>query len=209
METEAKIPTGGYWSAHQYKRHSVQEIEEFMGWSKLKEICEAALTVRDRALPAALFETGTRISECLQLKPEHFDLSDPQWVKCVDVPLVKQKKIGRPFRTFSFLRAEPLWIYVENHLSTTKQGSQLFPFKRKRAYQIITELGVSVKLELWDHWFRSQRASQMGAEYGLTESQLMEWFKVRDPTWARRYCKRGDWGLRKLIAERQPSEWRA
>jgi integrase len=198
----------GYWASHEYKRHSVGEIEEFVGWGRLAEICRAGTSPRDRAFPAALFETGCRVSEGIRLTTSHFDLSDPQWVRCVDVPIVKQKKVA-PSRTFSFLRSEPLFSVIEPYLSGLKPGSQLFPFTRQRAYQIVKAMGKKAGIEVWDHWFRSQRASQMGAEYRLSESQLMEWFKVRDPTWARRYCKLGDFGLRGIISERKPTEWRA
>jgi hypothetical protein len=47
----------------------------------------------------------------------------------------------------------------------------------------------------------------MGSEYEMTENDLMEWFKVKDRNWARRYCKKGDWGLRKVIGQKVPTEW--
>ena len=200
-------PAPGYWATHEYKRHSVGEIEEFVGWGKLADICKAAESQRDRAFPATLFETGCRVSEGIQLTAGTFDLSDAEWVRCVDVPIVKQKKVG-PTRTFSFLKSEPLFSVMEPYLSGLKSTDRLFPFSRQRAYQIVRKLGSKAGLEVWDHWFRSQRASQMGAEYRLSESQLMEWFKVKDPSWARRYCKLGDFGLRGIISEKRPAEWR-
>ncbi len=209
----------GYWADHPYadaslnhpyKRHSVGEVDEFVGWGKLKEVCEAGQSMRNRALPAALFETGTRISEAIQLKRGHFDLEDGTWVRCSNVPMVKQK-VTKPFRTFSFLKAEPLWPYlneyVESPMFALKPNLLLFPIGRNMAWKIVTELGKKVGVTIWNHWFRSQRASQMGAEYNMTENDMMEWFKVKDRNWARRYCKKGDWGLRKAILAEKPSEW--
>lgn len=206
----------GYWADHPYanpalnhpyKRHSVAEVEEFVGWGKLKLICEASYRPSYRALPAALFETGTRISEAIQLRRSNFDLSDPAWIRCVDVPIVKQK-VSKPFRTFSFPRDEPLFSYLDPYLSGLKSDELLFPFGRNNALKIIYGVGEKVQMKLWAHWFRSQRASQMGAEYEMTENDLMEWFKVKDRNWARRYCKKGDWGLRKVLESNKPLEWR-
>jgi integrase len=193
---------------HAYVRHSVGEVDEFIGWGRIEELSKLAISPRDKALPAALFETGCRVSEGIQLKKSHFDLTDSIWVTCVEIPIVKQK-MGKKTRTFSFPRDEPLWKVVEAYLQgLPKDDSPLFPFTRLRAYQIVKELGRGIGLEIWAHWFRSQRASQMGSEYRLTENELMEWFKVKDPTWARRYCKLGDWGLKRVLAERKPDAWR-
>jgi len=197
----------GYWarsSGHEYHRHSVQEIEEFVGWPKLREICEAGGSPRNKALPAALFLTGCRVSEGIQLRRSTFDLADPKRVRCVDVPIVKQK-LGKRSRTFSFPRGEPVWPYVEQYLAGLKRpDSMLFPFTRKQAYNIVVEQGKRAGVELWAHWFRSQRASQMGADYELTENDLLEWFKVKDRNWARRYCHKGDAGLWRVIEKKIP-----
>ncbi len=199
-----------WWSTHEYKRHSVGEVDEFVGWGKLNEICEAGQSLRNRALPATLFLTGTRISEAIQLRQAHFDLEDGTWVRCSNVPLVKQK-VAKPFRTFSFLKAEPLWSYLKEYVEAPifalKSNQLLFPIGSNMAYKIVTELGRKAGVTIWNHWFRSQRASQMGAEYNMTENDMMEWFKIRDRNWARRYCHKGDWGLRKAILENQPAEW--
>ena len=209
----------GYWADHPYadaslnhpyKRHSVGEIDEFVGWDKLNQICEAGNSLRNRALPAALFLTGTRISEAIQLRRANFNLDDGTWVQCSNVPMVKQK-VAKPFRTFSFLKAEPLWPhlkeYVEAPMFALKPSLLLFPIGRNMAWKIITEQGKKASVTVWNHWFRSQRASQMGAEYNMTENDMMEWFKVKDRNWARRYAKKGDWGLRKAILENKPPEW--
>ncbi len=204
----------GYWADHNYKRHSVDEIEEFIGWENLIKLIEKGNNLRNRALPAALFSTGTRISEGLQLRLSHFDLTDKEIVRCIKVPIVKQKKIYNKFRTFSFPRDEPAWHYVEEHIVKLKSRIRirnkdplLFQIKRVQSYNIVKDLGKQCKLEIWNHWFRSQRASQIGYEYDFTENELMEWFKVIDPTWARKYCKKGDKGLRKRMFENKPKEW--
>lgn len=202
-------PSLGWWGSHPYTRHSVGEVEEFIGWGKLLEICQASgQNQRNGALPAFLFETGCRVSEAIQLRRDHFEVKEG-WVRCLEVPIVKQK-ISKASRTFSFPRDEPLWENVcESYLATLMPNERLFPMNRTTALLIVKGLGKKAGLDIWAHWFRAQRASQIGAEYRLTENDLMEWFKVKDRTWARRYCKKGDWGLRKVLEENKPAEWRA
>lgn len=215
--TESPSKSPGYWASdyvnHQvsgfaprpFKKHSVNEVEEFVGWGKIESISKATNGLRNAALPLALFHTGTRVSEGIQLRRSHFDLSNPSWVKCVDVPIVKQK-VSKPFRTFSFPRDEPTWHLVEEYLGSLAPNALLFNLGRTQSYLLVRAMGKIAGLEVWNHWFRSQRASQMGAEYEMTENDLMEWFKVKDRNWARRYCKKGDWGLRKVM--KVPEQWR-
>ena len=201
-----------YWATHPYKRHSVGEIEGFCGWRKLQELCDSGQSPRNKALPAFMFSTGCRVSEVNQLRLSNFDLSDSEFVRCIHVPIVKQKKIGLNHRTFSFPKAEPLYPIIETYINSVKQfvrGSDplLFNLCRSQLWKIVVKLGRVNGLELWAHWFRSQRASQLGFEYEFTENELMEWFKVIDKTWARRYCKKGDMGFRKIMRSRAPETY--
>jgi integrase len=90
------------------------------------------------------------------------------------------------------------------------------PLSRIRMYQLIRELndrlpfelkkdlGLAVpfmdhtrtitlnnEIHLWLHWARSQRASQLAAEYQFTEGELMEWFGWKDIKTATRYAHKG------------------
>jgi len=209
-----KIP--GWWANHPYKRHSVWEIEEFVGWGKLLKLSSKGDNIVHRALPATLFSTGCRISEALQLRLSNFDLSIDGFVRCVKVPIVKQRNIKlNPTRTFSFPSNEPLWPRVKELLDLKHQLKNrknkdplLFNYCRSHSWRLVKKMGAQVGLTVWNHYFRSQRASQIGYEYKFTENELMEWFKVIDPTWARRYCKKGDYGLREVMIERKPNTWR-
>jgi hypothetical protein len=51
------------------------------------------------------------------------------------------------------------------------------------------------KIHLWNHWFRSQRASSLKASYGFTEGDLMEWFQWLDFKTATHYAHLGYSGL--------------
>lgn len=90
------------------------------------------------------------------------------------------------------------------------------PISRIRMYQIIRELndklppklkkelGLAIpfmdktrtikfsdEIHLWLHWARSQRASQLAAEYNFTEGELLEWFGWKDIKTATRYAHKG------------------
>lgn len=90
------------------------------------------------------------------------------------------------------------------------------PLSRIRMYQLIRELNtklplslrkelgltvpfmdptrtikISDEIHLWLHWARSQRASQLAAEYNFTEGELLEWFGWKDIKTATRYAHKG------------------
>jgi integrase len=50
---------------------------------------------------------------------------------------------------------------------------------------------ISDTIHLWQHWFRSQRASQLKAEYDFTEADLMEFFGWLDYRTALHYSHLG------------------
>lgn len=89
------------------------------------------------------------------------------------------------------------------------------PLSRVRAYQVIREVSdnlpsrlfrqlglnrpfndrqgrpIADKIHLWNHWFRSQRASQLKSDYGFAEGDLMEWFAWLDFKTATHYSHMG------------------
>jgi hypothetical protein len=50
---------------------------------------------------------------------------------------------------------------------------------------------LSDEIHLWIHWIRSQRASQLVADYGLSAEELVEHFQWQDLETAMRYAKTG------------------
>lgn len=156
-----------------------------------------------QALVAALFETGGRISEVLQLRSSHFDLvTDPNFVVVKGMPLVKRKKkrgghqsSGVPTRTFPIKRTDPLWPFLERWVKKYKPNELLFPLSRTKAYLLVRELGK----DLYPHWFRSQRASQLAFDYGWDIPALMEFFAWTHIKTAMRYAHHGFKGLAKKM----------
>lgn len=64
---------------------------------------------------------------------------------------------------------------------------------------------VSDELHLWDHWFRSQKASQLVDDYGFEIIDLLAYFSWEDFKTAERYAKRGWRGLTEKMNRAHPS----
>lgn len=185
-------------------------------------------SLRNVGFTAALFCTGGRVSEVLLLKPSMISVykgCTPKLIMFENMPLLKRYKKLSDFlddkghkrykterieatRDFSFRIDEPLvnpmlkWVIhaLENKCEwlfpspyTTK------PLTRKWAYQLIDKIGDRVGLELWPHWFRSQRACQLASEYDFREASLLEWFEWEKWETAKKYAKLGPLGLAKKM----------
>ncbi len=112
-------------------------------------------------------------------------------------------------RDFSFRADEPLakplaeWIIH----ALNNRYEWLFPspykanepLSRKWAYQLIAKIGDRLNMELYPHWFRSQRASQLASEYDFREASLLEWFQWEKWETAKKYAKLGPLGLAKKM----------
>lgn len=83
-----------YWLTHVYHRLSVKGfVEEFAGWTPLKELVEYASPGRDRGFLCAMFCSGGRASEVLSLAAENFDYMLEQNLMLVrNMRLVKRYK---------------------------------------------------------------------------------------------------------------------
>lgn len=56
---------------------------------------------------------------------------------------------------------------------------------------IVNGKKIADTIHLWQHWFRSQRARQLKADYGFSEAELMEYFSWLDMKTAIRYSAVG------------------
>lgn len=70
------------------------------------------------------------------------------------------------------------------------------PFRDKE-----TQATIQDTIHLWQHWFRSQRASQLRSEYGFTEADLMEFFGWLDYKTALHYSRLGATNLAKKMRQ--------
>jgi len=174
---------------------------------------QARLRRRDQALIATLFETGGRATEAVELEVSNFRVGSRFIVVRGMRVLKRYRKVAKykdsqgrtryktepVFETrgrFSFPRDEPLVPYLLSWIEEVGKGP-LFPspaktrshLSRVRAYQIVTDIGRRVGVEIWPHWFRAQRASQLSEEYGFDIHRLMEWFSWKRVETALKYAK--------------------
>ena len=149
-----------------------------------------------------LVKRFTKIEEVLDIKDEkptgifnklyHWSHKHDAFVrrKWVTEPKLEQRG------TLLLPKFEPLVKYLESWLSEVDDYlfPTNYPTERKwitpsRAYQIVTKVGKRLGLDIWDHWFRGQRASQLASEYGFREAELDNFFGWKHPRTSRKYAK--------------------
>lgn len=90
-----------------------------------------------------------------------------------------ERRVGQDIvRNCSAPLFEPLIPNLRAYVNEVQTGDYLFDFNRFKAYRIIEKLDSSI----WPHWFRSQRASQLGERiqnggYEWNKTDLKDWFK--------------------------------
>ena len=176
----------------------------------------AKLVHRDQALIATLFLTGGRVSEVISLRKTNFNLeADPDAIEVTDMLREKSfrkidevelpngrkrwitEKVMATRRDFPILKNEPLVSYLASWLDEV--DDYLFPspaghrdhLSRQRIYQIVKDVGRRIGEEIWPHWFRSQRASQLAVEYGFDLHALIDFFDWKDVDTALTYSRLG------------------
>lgn len=207
------------------KKHKVKEdVREFCGYDFLLKLIENERNPMFQCLIATLFETGGRISEVLELRKGDFIDRDENYIE-VRIPVYKRyRKIGRvpdetkksgfrwitekvtdDFRTIPIMKDSPLLPYIQNYLGTLKNNEKLFPFRRETAFRRLRELGrrIDENLELYPHWFRAQKASQLASEYEFNVYDLKEFFKWISDSTPQFYASLGTKGLAKKMMSRK------
>jgi len=119
-----------------------------------------------------------------------------RWRTTIISDRVKKLRIRKPFPIF---KNEPLYPVMENYVKHS-HSELLFPSSRLRknktrfmtttnAWIIINRLQKLTRIDMFPHWFRSQRASQLYNEYGLTWEELKQWFSWQSESMASLYAK--------------------
>lgn len=187
-------------------KRSVEMVESFCGWDYLLKLVEKCRCERDRALISALFETGGRVSEVLQLRKDNFVVQNPFLVVKAMPVLKRYKKIGEykdkdgktrwrtegkiAYRTFPIHMKEPLCKPLLDYIIKIEEG-KLFNIGRIQAYRIVRRLDKNI----FPHWFRAQRASQLALEYGFNIHELIDFFNWKSLQTATHYSRMGWKGL--------------
>lgn len=208
------------------------KTQSFCGWNRIQQLTTAAdqdgryrsadqphLAARDRALVVATFKLGTRIGETVQLRRSMIRLDDG-WVYCEGVPLLKRWRYRgaatrggetqrlHASRDFVFPKSEPLTRELVEWLGKT--DDYLFPSSATgrqhlstiRAYQVIIDLAARTGFDCWPHRLRSERASQLAAEYKWRELELMRFFGWETEKQARLYAHESMEDMKKRFPHR-------
>lgn len=116
------------------------------------------------------------------------------------------------YRTFPFRLDEPLASYFISWWKKVKRGkSLLFPIKRSAAFVRVRNVGRVLNSpiplanidssQIYDHFFRAERACQLAFDYGFDRDDLDEFFgwKKRVQRMADKYASHGWIGLAKKM----------
>jgi integrase/recombinase XerD len=184
------------WSKHDYKlilRMFLTWLKKDVAWIKVREprndlqaedmlteddietLIDTAISLRDKALIAALYEGGLRIGELcsLHIKDVSFDhygavaivrgKTGMRRVRLVSSsPYLSQLIEAHPLREE---REAPLWIYAKDNKMMT------YPAIRAQLIKIAKRAGIKKRVN--PHNFRHSRATYLASK--LTESQLEEY----------------------------------
>jgi site-specific recombinase XerD len=187
-------------------KRSVEVVESFCGWDFLLKLLPKCKQERDRALISALFETGGRVSEVLQLKKDNFVVQEP-YVVVKAMPVLKRySKVGefvdrkgrkrwrtsekKSYRTFPIHMKEPLCLSLLEYIEE-RRTEKLFDIGRFQVYRVVR----SLDNDIFPHWFRAQRASQLALEYGFDMHDLIDFFNWKSLQTATHYSHMGWKGL--------------
>ena len=176
----------GYWSIHDFVKRGAKDVPTFCGWNTLEKLIKSADQPIVAGLMATLFQTGCRVSECLSLRTEMFQVNGER-VRIYGVPVLKKGKKADPrdrIRSITMPISEPLVPYMLKWVRE-REGRKLFPYGRKWAYARIKK----VNPDWWPHRFRAERASQLVIEYGFRVTQLMRWFNWSEPKVPTQYVR--------------------
>lgn len=176
-----------------YYRLSVSEhVETFCGWDALKQLIEYAGSTRNKAFLTALFLTGGRVSEVLNLTRENFDVRlDEGLIIVRGMKLLKRykkltekvdadgkrrwitEKVAKTRKPFPILLREPLTPILLEYLK--QQSGLLFPSPYKTgkplsrfwAYKLIRKIDREIP-------------ETLKANLGLNKPFIVEGRKVSD-----------------------------
>ena len=198
------------------KQRSIErDVQSFCGWDFLLELIKACPDMEHKGVIAGLFLTGCRVSELIRLRLDNVSFEYlPKLLLFKDVPVLKRysRKTGKryvDYRTFPVKYDEPLVpFFVDYYKYMERRGEKLlYPYHRSTIFRMVRTVGYLVNRrvpfsnihssQLYPHWFRAQRASQLKIDYGFDLDALREFFgwKMRNVGVPVIYAKVGWIGL--------------
>ena len=167
-----------------FVRRSVEDVPAWIGWQRMLTYYNGSPSQLHKNIFTTIFETGGRVSEVIELKPDMFVWND-EAIKVVGMIVKKHRKhkrrdflikiednllakdlisfVSSCKTKFLFPKGEPFTgrIIFDQHTSTT------------RIYLKVLEISG----DLWPHYLRAQRASFNVFVRKMNLFQLMDWFK--------------------------------
>ena len=149
------------------KERSIDEVEGFCGWDFLLSLVRVFNFAPYQGFLACLFETGGRVSEVLELRREHFNLSYANVIVVERMPVLKRyevvgkvpdksKKRGlkwvttsvKDYRYFPIRTDEPLVSYMLSWVEKCGKGERLFEFDRFQALKLLRRAGEALNMPI-------------------------------------------------------------
>lgn len=187
-----------------WKRGVRYDVEDWAGWSKFLELYENYKDSRypdeSRLCFLALFETGCRLNEAIELRPDQFKFNEYAIV-CQRAPVLKKKTRAVRDIFIKLDEANPLGYEFRKEIEKSKTKYLLpsrTPFSRdirpdhhmsdRTLYNRINE----IHPKLFPHALRAYRASMLVYERGFSVQDLVSWFNWENAEEAIRYSATRD-----------------
>ena len=193
----------------------VKPIEEEYDRTEIIQMIKSTSDTVVKSLLSILYLTGTRISECLELKKKHIKFRKLKVGKKVKMFMVvrlrtlkkwkynlndgeklidyRSKGLNPPTKVIFTYRQVPVPIEydgffvrcVKEHMDNLNDQDLLFKFTRKTAWLKIKELGKNI--DVWIHLLRHVRAKELVTKYNFVDQDLIKFFGWADSRPAARY----------------------
>ena len=185
------------------KRSVRHDLPPWPGWDEILRLYAKA---EDTHFPEesklyflVFFETGCRVSEGLQLRPEQFKVNDYA-IQVYNAPVLKRRK--RETRNILIkLEDNPLSYELLDYLDECNT-TYLLPRRKQFSREIVSDQATSrsnvyrkvreIDPGLWVHGLRGMRASHLVAERGFNVFNLTKWFNWRSADMAVHYTQSVD-----------------
>ncbi|MGF3536892.1 MAG: tyrosine-type recombinase/integrase [Candidatus Bathyarchaeia archaeon] len=207
-----------------YKRTIQKLIDEkkpFCGRETIIDLINRAQTLRDKALVAALFSTGSRASEVRTLKKEQFDFSDEWFIKVYGIPVLK-RGCGKKSKTkTTFARNIDIAKHIKNekgelvpdaiaktledYVKTIPDDAYLFTSRKKRGAPItavrIWQIVTSINSDFFPHRLRHEFCNYLVWKKKFTDSMLTSYIGWASRNMASKYVSYDEDSIRKQLLE--------
>ena len=170
-----------------------KELGGFCGWDKIESIL-GSLNASCLPVFVGMFSFGCRAGELRHIMKDqvHLDYSKDQ----VEIrnAYVSKWRNNNGSRTFHLNKSESVYPYLEEIVSSTPDGSPVFPFTYNQIYYRVAQVEAPEfkkpngstrtdwskhKGSWWPHRIRAERACQLIRDYGFTTYALKRWFGWR------------------------------